>query len=157
MNFKMQTAVVSLVIILLVGCSGPAPMTNPLVSPVSTTTFTSPTVKPTAAVIPFQLDKPIVAGTSSITGSGLPDVPIVILDITFMGEVLGTGKIDATGKFRINISPLESGHMIGITLGELAGTQWKTEDFAGTEYRGEGATQIPQVGFFYDTVTVSNP
>jgi hypothetical protein len=45
--------------------------------------------------------------------------------------------------------------MIGLALGELVGTQWKPEDFSGTEYRGKGATQIPQVGFFYDTVAVS--
>jgi hypothetical protein len=155
MNLKMQTAVVAILVISLVGCSGPAPMTSPLVSPVSTTTFQSPAAKPTTAVIPFQLDTPVVVGTSSVTGSGFPGVPIVILDITFMGGVLGTGKVDANGKFSINVSPLESGHIIGLALGELTGTQWKAEDFAGTEYRGKGATQIPQVGFFYDTAAVS--
>lgn len=155
MNRKTQAGIIVVLIVILSGCLGQTPAISPIASPLPTAIFESPVVKPTAVVVPFQLDKPIVGGTSSITGSGSPGVPVAIFDITFMGEVLGTGKIGADGRFTVNVSPLESGHMIGLALGELAGTSWNPDDFAGAEYRGEGATQIPQVGFFYDTTTVT--
>lgn len=103
----------------------------------------------------FQFNKPIHEGATEITGVGPAGVPILILDITFMGEILGEGLIDDNGTFTINVEPLEKAHRIGISLDNLEGTQWTQEDFYGIEFNGEGAMQVPMVGYFYDTIIVT--
>jgi hypothetical protein len=73
-----------------------------------------------------------------------------------MGEVLGQGKVGADGKFAIQVQSLPATHRIGVGLAELAGTQWKVEDFYKAEFYGPEAMQAPQVGFFFDTAMVSD-
>jgi hypothetical protein len=110
---------------------------------------------PVSNAAPFRLDRPIVSGTDVIRGTGPAGVPIWIADVTFMGEVLGQGTIGPDGKFSINVKPLEASHRLGLALAELSGTPWKPEDFYHAEFYGPDSMQLPQVGFFFDTVMVT--
>ena len=89
-----------------------------------------------------------------VRGTGLAGVPVFIADVTFMGEPLATGTIGPDGKFSIPVPALESKHRIGLALGEMSGTQFKSEQFYSTEFQGPEAMQLPQVGYFLDTVMV---
>ena len=99
------------------------------------------------------MDKPIVAGASKVTGRGPANVPIQLHDITFGGTLLSSGLIDASGRFELEVEPLEARHRIGIALGNLAGTGWAETDF-GEDTFGDEARSIPQVGFFYDSCMI---
>jgi hypothetical protein len=103
---------------------------------------------------PFELQKPIIAGSDTIMGTGPAGVPIAIVDVTLMGDVLGQGIIDSSGKFSIKIIPIEKSHRIGIILGNLEGTQWQPENFYLDGFLGDNALQIPLVGFMFDTALV---
>jgi hypothetical protein len=105
-------------------------------------------------VTPFNLDKPLLAGATQITGVGRPGVPIMLVDITFMGVVLGQGTIQDDGTFSIKVAALEKGHRIGIALANLDGTGLSEKDFRHRGYFGDLALTVPQVGFFYDTAQV---
>jgi hypothetical protein len=152
---KSKQITLMLVAILIAACGAPAP--TPMLSPTSLSPSPSPLASPlpVSHAVPFKLDRPIVAGTDTVRGTGPAGVPIWIGDVTFMGEVLGQGTIGSDGKFAIKVQPLEAGHRIGLGLAELAGTQWKPEDFYLAGFYGPDAMQVPQVGFFHDTVMVS--
>lgn len=102
----------------------------------------------------FSLKKPIFEGTTQIVGVGTPGIPIIIYDVTFMGEILGQGLINQDGTFNISVSPLEAGHRIGIGLGVLSGSKWQVTDFQNPAFNGDEARQVPMVGFFFDTAMV---
>jgi hypothetical protein len=138
--------------VLITACGSPAP--TPFLSPRSPSLSPLTSPLPVSYAVPFRLDRPIVAGADVVHGTGPAGVPILIADITFMGEVLGQGTIGPDGKFTIKVKLLEAGHRIGLGLAELAGTQWKAEDFYPAEFFGPDAMQVPQVGFFHDTVMV---
>ena len=106
--------------------------------------------------IRFTINKPVLEGNSVVSGTGTPDVPIYLHDITFMGEILGQGYVDTSGVFEITVIPLEAGHRIGISLGELSGLPWNKTDFQNPALYGDEARQVPMVGFFYDTAMVSS-
>jgi hypothetical protein len=131
---------------------GPQPTTSPVVPGVSP--LASPLLSSAASVVPFRLDRPIMAGDTEVRGTGPAGVPIFIADVTFMGEPLGNGTIGSDGTFVVKVKPLPDGHRIGLALGVLNGTKWKPEDFYLQEYYGPDALQAPQVGFFHDTVMV---
>ena len=102
---------------------------------------------------PIQIDKPIVASATEVTGHGPAGVPIQLHDVTFGGILLASGVIDHNGRFELKVEPLEARHRIGIALGILAGTEWTAADF-GEDSFGDEARTIPQVGFFYDTCMI---
>jgi hypothetical protein len=104
--------------------------------------------------VPFHLNKPIYEGENIVSGSGPPDVPILIIDITYMGELIGSGKIDSDGNFEIMVNPLEKNHRIGIGLGDLVGTELMPVNFEMEGFNGDEALQIPMVGFFFDTTLI---
>jgi hypothetical protein len=116
-------------------------------------------VSPLATPVPphvdaFRLDKPIKAGATQVTGQGPAGVPIILQDITFVGPVLAAGTIGSDGRFTLELdTPLEADHRIGLTLGNLSGTQWQHSDFS-SAYYGDEARSVPQVGFFFDTAMV---
>jgi hypothetical protein len=148
---------ISLVVGLMVACSATPP--QPTQSPLGSSPLASPTLSPLPQIVsgpavPFQLDRPVLAGTSVVRGTGPAGVPIYLADVTFMGDPLGTGTIGPDGKFEINVRPLEAGHRIGLALSELAGTPFKPEQFYPAEFHGPEAMQLPQVGFFWDTTMV---
>ena len=106
-----------------------------------------------SSIVPFRLDKPIVAGATEVSGVGPAGVPIMIVDITVMGSILGQGKIGEDGTFVIVVPVLEKDHRIGIALDNLDGTQWSPADFT-EAYTGDEAQISPMIGAFYDTALI---
>lgn len=105
------------------------------------------------AITPFRLNKPIVAGVTEVSGSGPAGVPIMIVDTTLMGNILGQGIIGDDGTFVILVPKLEKDHRIGVALDNLEGTPWSTADFT-EAYTGDEAYMSPMIGAFYDTALV---
>jgi hypothetical protein len=140
------------ILFLIAACARPEPTHSPLelTSPLQSQ---SPLDAP-SQIVPFRLNKPIIEGTNRVSGTGPVGVPIVIADVTFMGEGLGAGIVGPDGTFVVQVPVLEKNHFIGLSLGDLTKTQWKPKDFYAMEYRGDGAMQVPQVGFFHDTAMV---
>lgn len=105
----------------------------------------------------FRIDQPLATGATTVTGQAPPNVAIAVLDVTFNGALLGSGRSDADGRFTIPVSPLEEGHRIGITVGELEPGQSLTQ--MAEKYfphRGEGFMNLPNVGIFFDTAQVQS-
>lgn len=128
--------------------SAPPPQGYPLASPTYAADYQG-------EIVPFQLDRPIVAGSTRVTGGGPAGVPIVLRDITFGGPVLAQGVIEKSGRFALDIArPLEARHRIGIAIGNLEGTGWQAKDFSYQGFMGEQALSVPQVDFFYDSEMV---
>jgi hypothetical protein len=146
--------------LVLAACSTPSPAPSatatPLVVPTSNGAYPVGSPPPTLRgdEVPFRLDKPIVAGATAVTGSGPAGVPILLEDVTFMGALLGQGTVGQDGRFSFSVPALEAGHRLGVTLGDISGTQWTPEQFHSPGYWGEGAMQAPNVGFFFDTAQV---
>jgi hypothetical protein len=105
------------------------------------------------SITPFRLVKPVVAGVTEVSGTGPAGVPIMIVDITVMGNILGQGTINDDGTFVIIVPVLEKDHRIGIALDNLDGTPW-TPEFFTDAYAGEEAYMSPMIGAFYDTSLV---
>jgi hypothetical protein len=104
----------------------------------------------------FQLDKPVIAGVTKVTGKGPSGIPVVLADVTLGGNVLGSTTINREGRFEIKVgAPLEAGHRVGLTLGDLSGTGKQHRDFYDEVFYGDGALTVPQIGFFFDTAMVS--
>ena len=151
-------------VILAAACGAPVPTVQPRsdqprtvepqLSPIQTSPLPSPLPTMEGAVVPFKLDRPILPGATEVRGTGPAGVPVFVADVTFMGESLGTGTVGHDGKFVVAVKPLEENHRIGLALGVLEGTAWKPEDFYRQEFYGPEAMQVPQVGFFHDTVLV---
>jgi hypothetical protein len=148
------------ILLVLVACTpptgGPVEDNSPLQpsSPLSPSQDSSPLSTP-SVVVPFRLEKPILEGDSTVSGTGPAGVPIIIADVTFMGEQLGAGVIDASGNFVVEVPELGKNHMVGIMLGNLTGTQWEPEDFYAEGFMSDDAMSVAQVGLFYDTAIVS--
>lgn len=140
----------------LMACESPKPTEDSFISSPIQVSSPQGTPEDSVDIVPFSLDKPIFEGASVVSGSGPAGVPIVIADVTFMGEKLGAGVIDADGTFTIEVPVLERNHMIGIQLGNLTGTRWQPEDFHAEEFKGEDPVSVAQVGFFYDTAMVKD-
>jgi hypothetical protein len=103
----------------------------------------------------FRFDQPVTAGMTTITGQAPPGVALALLDVTYNGAILGTGRSDENGRFAIPVSGLVEGNRIGIAIGELA--EGQTLDQMAEQYfpyRGEGFMNLPNVGTFFDTVLV---
>lgn len=132
---------------------------NPLIIP---PTFTPPASYPAMATAEvfqeprFRFDQPISVNASAITGQAPPNTPIAILDITYNGAVLGTGRSDESGRFSIPVSGLVSGNRIGLGISELAPGQ-TLEEMAQIyfPYRGEGFMNIPNLGMYFDTALIT--
>lgn len=105
-------------------------------------------------IVPFAIERPVDAGSTVIRGTGPAGVPIIIVSVTFMGEVLGEGFIGDDGVFEISVPALEAENWVGVALADLTGSEFTFEDFYPTGFYGEGAAQVPQVGFVFDSVTV---
>ena len=105
-------------------------------------------------VIPFVLERPVKPGATVISGTGPANVPILIVDVGFMGDILGQGTISKDGKFAIEVKPLVENSYIGVAVDELEGTDLTHEDFRARGFNGPGAEQIPQVGYIFDTLIV---
>ncbi len=144
----------------LAGCvtSSPTPRVSPLASPLKASPVSSPINTPDKSAgtdgVRFQIDQPVKAGSTTVTGRGPAGVPITIVSVTTMGNELGSGVIGADGRFSIPVAPLSSSVRIGISIGDLTGTKFEGKDFNADVYKGDGALMVPLVGYFLDTAMV---
>lgn len=104
----------------------------------------------------FRIDQPVAATATTITGQAPPGTSLAVMDVTYNGALLGTGRSDDSGRFTIPVTGLVAGNRIGLAVGELAEGQTLSqmaEQFF--PYRGEGFMNLPNVGIFFDTVQVA--
>lgn len=147
---KRATAWALLVLILLAAaCESSTPFQSPVPapvfdSPVATPTFDSPLEVNALPLGPaFAFSEPVEAGDTVIAGTGGPNVPIRIISISDAGDIVASGQVGSDGKF--SFSPkfqLIAGTRLGIVLGEVGGTNLKSEDFL----RGPNYSDLPYVG-----------
>lgn len=110
---------------------------------------------PQDMLVPFRLERPLRAGDTHIQGSGPPGVPIIIANVTLMGEPLVFGEVGPDGRFDFELpGPLEEHYRIGVAVGEIVGMPWTEETFRHPVFHGEEPQTVPQVGFFYDSSQV---
>jgi hypothetical protein len=105
-------------------------------------------------IVPFVLEGPLAVGDTVVRGTGPANVPIVIIDASFMGDILGKGVIGPDGKFAIETLPMEDKHWVGLTVDDLTGTDFAYEDFYAQGFRGPHAEAVPNVAFLYDSLVV---
>ena len=137
--------------------SRPVPLPSPLA------TLASPLVSPLAAVSPspgslpeFRLDEPVLEGSTRVTGTGPAEAPILIVNVSTTGTILGQGQIGQDGRFSIGVdsSLVKVPDLIGIMVGELAGSPYHSESqFTCTER----CRDWPMIGTVYDRVVVTKP
>ena len=155
-NTRPWPFLLALSMLLIVGCgSSLTPTTG--VSPLPTPAGQEPAGSVVLQGPLFSLDEPLTAEQVVVSGQGPERMTIAVADITYMGEVLGRGRIGRDGLFRIELkSPLIENHRIGIMLDlEATEIQYTAEMLAELErFRGDGAITIPNVGEAYDAASV---
>jgi hypothetical protein len=136
----------------------PAPTSN--TNAVSPEAYPAPTVASlpeeaypaleTPAGTLLALNRPIQPGDTAVSGVGPPGLPIFILNVTLMGEPLGSGVIGDDGSFSIPVEPLQANTRVGLAA-DIAAHGLSVEDVQ----PGEGQISIPQVGYFFDSVVIA--
>jgi len=148
MGFKQFAQVLLLMFLLstlFIACNSEEPATRDI-SPlgVSPLTSTLPTPESESALRrgpDFYID-PLAAGDTSVSGTGPANIKINIVDVSWGGNVIGTGPIGLDGKFIIDVPPIEGGNRIGIMLADLNESGLKYEDFQNNEHYQD----LPMVG-----------
>lgn len=103
----------------------------------------------------FGFDLPLRSGATSISGQAPPNLSLAIVDVTFNGELLGSGVSTADGQFTIGVLPLREGNRIGVTFGELEpGLSIADMSIKYYPYRGDGFMNIPNVGIMLESTLV---
>ena len=165
----------------IAGCQAepatPTPAVSPLAAPEGTTASSPPATpapedvtsalptpqgSPLAQPAPlegprFSIDEPLREDDTEVRGTGPEGLPIVIADVTLMGEVLGAGKIGSDGRFSISVSPpLVANHRIAIMLDVQTGEIQYTEELLQQleAFKGDNAIVIPHIGALYDAASV---
>jgi len=95
------------------------------------------------------LDGPIRANDTVISGVGPSGLVVYLLDVTFMGEPLGSAVVSEQGTFKVETDPLPAGIRVGLTadVTEIGLTEADIKP-------GGGEISIPRVGYFYDSIVV---
>jgi hypothetical protein len=75
---------------------------------------------------------------------------VFLVNVTLMGEQLGSSTIGSDGTFAITVSPLPANIQVGL-FADLEGAGIAPDSVI----PGEGARAVPLVGFYYDTALVS--
>lgn len=160
-----QSVVLSSLLLLLIAIAGCGPA-NEIETPQSATPDTAYPTAPLstqpqlaypdpaveAAKPLLALNKPVLVGDRNVSGVGPPGLEVELINITFMGELLGVGVIAQDGTFSIPVDPISSGIRIGLSA-DVSALALTPEDFQLTE----GTISVPQVGYFFDSVvTTSN-
>jgi hypothetical protein len=105
----------------------------------------------------FSLNEPLIQNGTEVSGVGPEGIPIIIADVTLMGEILGRGQIGADETFSIAVDPpLIVNHRIGIMLDPQPMDFTYTQELldALEALRGDNAITIPRVGEVYDAASV---
>jgi hypothetical protein len=161
---KLSLSVISMTVILLASCASPTPFKSPTAAPSISSPIPAPNTNvspiaisppaPINEVVRFQIDRPLKAGTTMITGRGPAGIPISLGNLTMSGEELGAGVIGSDNRFAITVPPLSSNIRVGIALGDLGRTGRAPEEFDTDSYKGDGALMVPLVGYYLDTALV---
>jgi hypothetical protein len=105
----------------------------------------------------FRFNGPLAAGVTLVEGQAPPNLSLSLVDVTFSGVVLGSGRSDENGRFSFGVQPLPEGHRIGITFSELEnGMSYGEMSEKYFPYRGEEFMNIPNVGILFDTILVES-
>jgi hypothetical protein len=97
----------------------------------------------------FAINTPLRPGDTEINGVGPAGLTVFVVNVTLMGDLIGSGQIGDDGTFRIAIPALEPNFQIGLFADlEAAGID------PDSVVAGPGARVVPLVGFFYDTALV---
>lgn len=102
----------------------------------------------------FKINQPLAAGSTEVSGEGPTGLTVIIVDVTQMGKILATVRIDDEGTFDVVTSdPLEANHVIGIQLPD--NTRIRSDALAKLQQLGGERYRIyPQIGTLYDSVIV---
>lgn len=99
----------------------------------------------------FHFTLPVLTNDQVVTGTGPINVPIILVDVSEMGLILAATTIKEDGSFIFVLDePLQSGHVIGLQLGDLEGTGIDKNDFLFSDTYYER----PLIGTFFDLTTV---
>ena len=97
----------------------------------------------------FAINTPLRPGDTEVNGIGPAGLTVFVVNVTLMGEPIGSGRIGDDGTFRIAVPALEPNFQIGLFADlEAAGVD------PDSVIAGPGARVVPLVGFFYDTALV---
>ena len=107
-----------------------------------------------STAVPFQLNKPILPSDTQVTGTGLPGVPIMLVDVTDVGAIVSEAIIQPDGTFTFEVNNLQAGHRVGVMLANLDQTSWTIESFFDPGFNGDEAMVNPNIGFLFDTCMV---
>ena len=141
-----------------------SPMGSPLATPSGTSAAedspaaTPKPMEPTAQDAPeelreFQLDEPLLAGETEVTGQGPAGVPILIVDVSYM-SVIGEGRIGPDREFAIEVEPpLAEYSMVGIMFDETKDSPYTQEQLP----CGDDCRDQPLVGMLFDRAPVTTP
>jgi hypothetical protein len=169
MKNKTTLVLLSIFIIgLLIGCSNPSTTIpgTPIETAYPVVARTTPTQPgegyPIVTATPyystemrgpdFNINEPVKAGDTKVTGTGPADVPIILVNVSFAGELISSTTIGKDGTFEFTFeTPLESATTIGIQLGDLTGTNFVATQFI----YNENYSERPMVGILFDLVHVS--
>lgn len=99
----------------------------------------------------FEIDKPVLAGSTEVTGKGPANIIIRLVDVTDMGAVLSETTIAPDGKFLFKLDqPLKKLHTIGLQIGDLTNTDYRYEDFI----YSDSYIDMPLIGVLLDVAPV---
>lgn len=97
----------------------------------------------------FTFTTPVKAGDTQVSGTGPANVPIKIVNVSYMGEFLGGGQTDASGNFVIELTnSLNAQDLLGIQLNDTS----LENDFRSNP--GPDYTDFPMVGLLLTTAVV---
>ena len=101
----------------------------------------------------FKITLPVSAGDIVVTGTGPVGVPIILVDVSEVGELLGSTVINEDGTFTFELSKgLSGNHQIGLQLGDLTGTDLNENNYV----YNEDYYSKPFIGILFDMVLVGN-
>jgi hypothetical protein len=99
----------------------------------------------------FNIEEPVSSGENVVSGNGPAEVPIILVDVSTGGTILGQTTIKEDGNFLFDLDqPLESGHSIGLKLGDISNTDLNPDDFI----YNENYYDRPYVGILFDMIVV---
>jgi hypothetical protein len=99
----------------------------------------------------FKINVPVRGGDLVVRGTGPSGVPILLVNVSEVGTVLGETIINEDGEFLFTLEqPLVSGHSIGIQLGDITDTELNESDFIYSDTYYER----PLIGILFDMVSV---
>lgn len=107
-----------------------------------------------SSIVAFKLDRPVSPEATQVTGIGTPGVPLVLVDVTNMGEFIAETTVQADGTFRFEVKSLPANNRIGLMVGDLTQTSWTVESFYAEGYYGPEAMSVPSIGTVYDSCVV---